>query len=43
MPGEERVFAIQGDRPFILSMSAKNGRFIILGIPILADASVFGG
>jgi len=41
--GEERVFAVQGHRPFILPMSAKIGRFIILGIPILADASMFGG
>ena len=40
---EEVVLAAQGHRPFILPMSAKSGRFIIVGIPILAGASVFEG
>jgi len=36
MSGEERVFAIQGQFPFILPMSGRFTGFIINGMPILA-------
>ena len=40
---EEPIFASYCHRPFILPMSAKSGRSIIVGTPILAGASVFEG
>jgi hypothetical protein len=36
MTGEESVLAIEGHCPFILPMSAKSGKFTIVGIRILA-------
>ena len=35
--GEQCVLPIKRHRPFILPMSAKSGRFIIVGIPISAE------
>lgn len=41
--GEEPRFSAQGHRPFILPMSAKSGKFTILGTPISGGKSVYGG
>lgn len=41
--GTQRVLAGDGHRPFILPMSAKSGKFTIVGIPISAGRSMCGG
>ena len=41
--GEEMILAAKGHHPFILPMSAKSGKFIIVGIPISAGRSSCGG
>ena len=42
MPCEQSVLPVQGQRPFILPMSARSGKFIIVGIPISAGMSSCG-
>lgn len=42
MTREESVLPVEGQRPFILPMSAKRGKFIIVGIPISAGMSSCG-
>ena len=41
--GEGPIVPADGHRPFILPMSAKSGMFIIVGIPISAGRSAYGG
>jgi hypothetical protein len=40
--GKERVLPVERNRPFILPMSAKSGKFIIVGIPFSAKRSWCG-